>query len=113
MCVLIKEISFIEFMDDHYGEEDVLLLDVRDHELYERGSIPGAVNLPMNRLRELFTLPKEKRIFIFCQSDEFSRQVTELLSDEGYDATDLTGGYRRFLRDLAAGNFDHLHLFDL
>ena len=106
MCSLIKEMSFIEFMDDHYGDKDVLLLDVRDEALYVRGTIPGAVNLPMSKLRELFTLPKEKRVFVFCQSDEFSREVTELLTDEGYDATDLVGGYRQFLRDLAGGEFE-------
>lgn len=99
---MIKEISMISFMSDHCGREDVLLLDVRDEALYQRGTIPGAVNLPMSRLRDLFTLPKDKRVFVFCQSDEFSRQVTELLSDAGYDATDLTGGYRQFLRDLMA-----------
>lgn len=104
---MIKEISFAEFMRDHYGAEDVLLLDTRDEVVYLHGTIPGAVNLPMSRLRELYELPRDKRIFVFCQSDEISRQITELLEDAGYDAADLTGGYRQFLRELASGEYDH------
>ena len=103
---MIKELSFAEFMRDHYGAEDVLLLDTRDEVVYLHGTIPGAVNLPMSRLRELYDLPKDKRIFVFCQSDEISRQITELLEDAGYDAADLAGGYRQFLRELARGEYE-------
>lgn len=104
---MIKEMSFAEFLRDHCGAEDVLLLDTRDEVVYLHGTLPGAVNLPMSRLRELYELPRDKRIFVFCQSDEISRQITELLEDAGYDATDLTGGYRQFLRDLANGVYDY------
>ena len=107
----IREMDFIEFMDDHYADESTLLLDVRDESLFQRGTIPGAVNIPLSRIRELYALPREKTVYVFCQSDVVSREVTEILSDAGYDAVNLQGGYRQFLRDLANGEFDHLHLF--
>ena len=103
----MKKMTFIEFMDDHYGDDDVLLLDVRDEALYQRGTIPGAVNIPIGRIGDLLDLPMDKTIYVFCQADEFSRQITELLEDAGYDAADLTGGYRQFLRELASGEYDH------
>lgn len=108
----MKEMRFMEFMDDHYGDDDVLLLDVRDEALCQRGTVPGAVNIPLSRIAELYDLPQDKTIYVFCQSDEYSRQVTELLEDAGYSAVDLTGGYRQFLRDLMSGEYDHLNLFN-
>ena len=106
----MKEMSFIEFMADHYGDDDVLLLDVRDASTFSRGTIPGAVNIPMARIGELYDLPMDRTIYVFCQSDEFSREVAEILTDAGYEAVDLTGGYRQFLRDLMNGHFDYLNL---
>ena len=102
----MKKMTFIEFMDDHYGDDDVLLLDVRDEALYQRGTIPGAVNIPIGRIGDLLDLPMDKTIYVFCQADEFSREVVEILTDAGYDAADLKGGYRQFLRDLMSGEFE-------
>jgi rhodanese-related sulfurtransferase len=36
---------------------------------------------------------------VFCQSGEISEEIVELLSDAGYTAYNLTGGYREYFRE--------------
>lgn len=75
-----------------------LLVDVRDALTFDCGSIPGAVNIPLADIRRLYQLPRDKKICVFCQSGEISRDMAELLLDAGYDAYHLSGGYRDYLR---------------
>lgn len=81
--------------------DDDILVDLRDQFVFEFGSLPGAINIPMDNLKELYSLPSTKKIYLFCQSGEFSEQITELLCDDGYEAYNLTGGYREYLRSQA------------
>ena len=49
---------------------DALILDVRDPVEHQSGSIKGAVNLPLNQLRErLGELPREREIWVHCGWD--------------------------------------------
>ncbi len=75
-----------------------ILVDLRSEELYHLGSVPGAVNIPMEKIGELYQLPKDRTICLFCQTGEISGEFAELLADAGYDACNLTGGYREYLR---------------
>ncbi|MCH5272615.1 MAG: hypothetical protein J1E35_02985 [Lachnospiraceae bacterium] len=43
-------------------------------------------------------ISKDKNIYLFCQVGENSGEIAELLSDNGYNAYNLTGGYREYLR---------------
>lgn len=52
----------------------------------------------MNNIRHLYDLPKDKTIYVFCQAGEISGEIVEILSDAGYTAYNLTGGYREYLR---------------
>ena len=79
-----------------------LLIDIREKLMYEFGTIPGAINIPLDRIKELYRLPKGRKIYVFCQAGEISKEIVELLADAGYDACNLTGGYREYLRRLMA-----------
>lgn len=85
------------------AESAGVLVDARDPEMYARGTIPGALNIPLDSIRQLYHLPKDKNIYIFCQTGEVSREMAELLSDAGYQAWNLTGGYREYWRGRLAG----------
>ena len=75
-----------------------ILVDLRDSYAYQCGTIPGAVNLPLSDLRNLYHLPKDRRLCVFCQYGEMSREILALLKDAGYEACHLAGGYREYLK---------------
>ena len=84
--------------------EDEVYVDIREPVVFECGSLPGAVNIPLDRLSLLYDLPKDKRICVYCQAGIISEDIAELLRDAGYDAYSLEGGYRRWLREQAAAD---------
>ncbi len=91
------EISISEYMQNK--SYDDILVDLRDEISFSHGSIPNAINIPLNKIRELYSLPKDKRIFLFCQRGEFSRQAVQILLDAGYEAYNLNGGYISWLAE--------------
>lgn len=93
---MIQEMTMGEYLKKR-SEEDILV-DLRSETLYQFGSIPEAVNIPIERISELYQLPREKNIYLFCQVGEISGQFAELLSDAGYTVCNLTGGYMEYLR---------------
>ncbi len=84
---------------DYKKSENDVLVDLRDKTLFSFGTIGGAVNIPSDEIGKLYDLPKEKRIVLFCQIGDYSAEIAELLSDNGYQVADLEGGYREWLAD--------------
>ncbi len=94
------EIDICEFIENRPA--GAVLLDVRERITFSHGNIEGSVNIPLDELSELYSLPKDKKIYVYCQADIFSREVVELLRDEGYEAYNLSGGYRKYLLEYCA-----------
>ena len=71
------------------------LLDVRTPEEFRSGHIPGAENLPLDRLDSL-QAPTETPLFVYCHSGARSAQARRMLEHARYAVTDLGGlmGYR-------------------
>ena len=95
---MIKEINISEYLKTR--SEDDILVDLRSKEMFDKGTIPGAVNIPAEDIKELYRLPKDKTICLFCHIGELSGEFAELLSDSGYNVLNLTGGYREYLREM-------------
>jgi rhodanese-related sulfurtransferase len=75
--------------------KDSQLLDVRDEAEYQRGSIPGALHIPLNQLRDrLSELPKERQLLVFCQSGQRSYNACRILMQHGYNCRNLSGAYK-------------------
>ena len=94
---MMQEINILDYIK--IRSQDDVLVDLRSKIMYEFGTIPGAVNIPIEHIKDLYRLPKDKNIYLFCQVGEISGEFAELLSDNGYSAYNLTGGYREYLRD--------------
>jgi NADPH-dependent 2,4-dienoyl-CoA reductase/sulfur reductase-like enzyme/rhodanese-related sulfurtransferase len=78
--------------------EDQLLLDVRNPGELQNGYIPGAVNIPVDQLRQrMDELPKDKEIIIYCQVGLRGNVAYRQLVNNGYKARNLLGGYRTYL----------------
>lgn len=93
---MIQEIDICNYMANR--SENDILIDAREKVIYEFGTISGAINIPIDQIRQLYSLPKDRNIYVFCQAGEISGEIVELLSDAGYNAWNLTGGYRKYLR---------------
>ena len=75
--------------------EDYILLDVRTEEEYYNGHVEGAVNIPVDSLRErMFELDKIKKIVEYCQVGLRGYVADRILSQNGYDVLNVTGGYK-------------------
>ncbi|WP_275725453.1 FAD-dependent oxidoreductase [Vibrio furnissii] len=78
--------------------DDQLLLDVRNPgELDNVGYLPGAINIPVDQLRQRMNeLPKDKEIIIYCQVGLRGNVAYRQLVNNGYKARNLIGGYRTY-----------------
>lgn len=76
--------------------QKAVLLDVRTKEEFDAGSIPGAINMPLDRLREeMSKLPKDKEIDVFCQIGLRGYLASRILLQNGFEnVRNLSGGYR-------------------
>lgn len=85
--------------------ETITILDIRPEENFSRATMPGAVNLPMAEFDgRMAELPKDKKIYVLCHTGERSVDYVEKLCESGYDAVNISGGYRAFLR-LSLGRY--------
>ena len=77
----------------------ITIVDVRPADQYSRGSFPGAVNIPLDEFEErMESVDREKMVYVLCHTGDRSRDCVEKLSDAGYEAVNIEGGYRSFLR---------------
>ena len=60
-----------EGLEQYRNTSGAVLLDVRTPEEYRSGHVPGARNLPLDRLGEL-DLPKDRPVFAYCLRDRKS-----------------------------------------
>ncbi|WP_159736918.1 FAD-dependent oxidoreductase [Vibrio atypicus] len=83
-------------IDDLSDEQ--LLLDVRNPaELANVGYIEGAINIPVDELRDrMDELPKDKEIVIYCQVGLRGNVAYRQLANNGFKARNLIGGYRTY-----------------
>jgi glyoxylase-like metal-dependent hydrolase (beta-lactamase superfamily II) len=74
---------------------DLQVLDVRNPGEVEEGSMPGAANIPLPRLRdETETLDPDRPTVVFCAGGYRSSIAASLLRHSGWhDVSDILGGY--------------------
>ena len=76
------------------NEEKPYILDVRTIEEYNLSHIDGAINIPLDELREnLKKLDKSKEIVVHCHSGLRSYLACRILKQNGYNVKNLIGGY--------------------
>lgn len=90
---LVGSITWNELQQSPPGE--LFLLDVRTPEEYAAGTIPGAVNIPVDSLRQrLAELPREKQLVIFCRVGLRGYMAARIVSANGFkNCSNLSGGY--------------------
>ena len=79
------------------------IVDIRPQDQYMRGTFPGAVSLPASRLEEQYEeetarLDKMHPVYVMCHTGEKSQELVRRLTGDGFDAVNVEGGYRAWLR---------------
>ena len=79
------------------------IVDIRPQDQYMRGTFPGAVSLPAFRLEEQYEeetarLDKMHPVYVMCHTGEKSQEWVRRLTGDGFDAVNVDGGYRAWLR---------------
>ena len=73
----------------------VTLLDTRTPGEYAAGHIEGYINIPVDELRErIGELDAAKPVYVICQSGIRSYIASRILTQNGFDAYNFSGGYR-------------------
>lgn len=73
------------------------LVDVRSAHEFSQGHIPGAVNVSVDELRNrLDELPRDCPIAVYCQVGQRGYLATRILRQAGFDASNVSGGYRTY-----------------
>lgn len=78
--------------------ENKFLLDVRTPDEFALGSLPGAVNIPLDELRDrLAELPKDRMIYTFCAVGLRGYLAYRILTQHGFDKVrNLSGGLKTY-----------------
>ena len=81
-----------------------VLVDVRTPSEYAAGHIPGAVNVPVDELRSrLAELPRDRDLTVYCQVGQRGYLATRILTQSGFRAANLSGGYKSYQLVYPAG----------
>ena len=88
------------------GDDDLFVIDVRSALECKQGMIPGAVNYPLDELREfLDEIPTDKTIVTYCAIGLRSYLAARILVQSGFEKVyTLSGGYRTYSQCVAELN---------
>lgn len=90
---MIKEMTVEEVAEILNNNLMCSIIDVREPDEYEKGTIHGAVHIPLGEIPYRFQeINKNQAHIIICRSGGRSGKATEFLQAQGYDVTNMLGG---------------------
>ena len=97
----------LEMMQEKCDDPNVVILDARSSDEFEKGHIPGAKNLPYYDFLEKFTLilegiPLDREIIAYCEGIDCStaEDLSYLLLEHGYQNTKVfEGGWEQWINN--------------
>ena len=88
-------------------DDDAFVVDCREPHEYVQGHVPGALLAPTSRVSAyVAALPRDRQVYVICQSGNRSRSVSDFFNANGMDAVSVDGGTSAWAglgRPLAAG----------
>ncbi|WP_379969651.1 CoA-disulfide reductase [Ectobacillus sp. sgz5001026] len=94
--VLARRSHMVAWKDiANHDKDDYTLIDVRTEEEFKSGHIDGAVNIPVDSLRDrIHELDQNKTIIEYCQVGIRGYIADRILSQNGFHVLNVTGGYK-------------------
>ena len=96
-----------EELDAWVASNAPVVLDVRDVFAFEKSHVAGAVNIPLEVLREEFgSLPKGRPVLVYDETGKKGHQALRTLAGlRGGEIVNVSGGHRSLQRHLRAAGF--------
>jgi rhodanese-related sulfurtransferase len=95
--VVRGDVRIVQAVDVASPAANLQLIDVRTPAEFANGHIPGAVNLPLDSLREdIGSLNPNKPVVTYCQVGQRGYLAARILSQAGIEAANLSGGYTTY-----------------
>ncbi len=91
----VEELTKDELWERIQSKDKLVVLDVRPHEEYKAGHIPGAISIPLDELKKrVKELPKGKQIVAYCRGPlcALAPDATRYLKSKGYRVKRLVEG---------------------
>lgn len=96
----VQPISALELKNqlDSGIDNNTVIVDLREPNLYNKGHIPGAVLMPLADFDKQYTLlDKNKRIILVCHTGPMGDASGQFLKTKGYEQVlNLDGGMRNW-----------------
>ena len=92
----IYKIDEKELVEKVKAEEDILVVDIRSNEDYNKGHLKNAVNIHWGPAiaENLENLPVDKDIYLYCYTGQTAGQATALLNMAGYNVRSINLGWK-------------------
>ncbi len=90
MEITVKDLSLLE-------KDSYQLIDIRSEVEIAHGMIPGAISVSAEKIEESQQIDSSKKLVICCTRGQFSKEAAQRLTQKGFDAVSLSGGYTAWL----------------
>ncbi len=106
----VKQFHY-EDLENVANDSNAFLLDTRTPYEYRYGHADGFANIPVDDLRDRINeIPKDKMIYVMCQSGLRSYTACRILSQYGYDCYNFSGGYG-FYETIEKGKMQNKNIY--
>lgn len=80
------------------GNDEVLVLDVRDADSYAKGHVPGAISLPQDAWASTDALARDKPNVLYCYHEDchLAAKAALTFATRGFPVMELDGGWERY-----------------
>ena len=90
----MKKISAQDFVK--LDKDKITIVDMREEKERQNACFEGSINIPISKFWVgIDNIPKDKPVYVFCNSGYFSEEMVILLEEMGYDATNVLGGWQK------------------
>src|SRR5215470_14052289 len=83
------------------GEDNLVVVDVREAEDFAKGHIPGAINVPKEQWNNPRGLAKDKTNVVYCYTQQchLAANACAQFAAKGYPVMELEGGFATWKED--------------
>ena len=99
----IKEVTTDELHEELHQNQEISILDVREHDEFMKGHLPNAIFIPRGflELRIENTIPdRQQKVYIYCGGGNRSALAARSLQEMGYNkVASLKGGFSQWSKE--------------